>query len=312
MPGGGQLKFYKEKLDGFKKYYQIVKTVKMVTMAKFKLTQERVKMRDQTLRFARKAFQSKNDIDEEEIIAQIKKAVLYIPLTSVRGSCGSLNNNVFRYLEEHQHPNMRILAVGKKGDDILPKKMDGSYERSVVSDGRNPPSFQHASYIWEHALDTAEGWERAQVVFTRFQQASVQKLARFNIPSFDEWMEAVQAGSQAEPKAGEVDEDNLNNYMFHNAVMDNGDEARDFYDFHASLAVLNALQENELSEYAMRLVAVENQLNNINQLMIDFDFLYNKTRKEGITAELLEIIGTMTAMAAGQGKGVPKVDFWKA
>lgn len=46
-------------------------------------------------------------------------------------------------------------------------------------------------------------------------------------------------------------------------------------------------------------------------LMQMADYTYNKTRKELITAELLEIIGTMTAMNSGRKTGLKKAEFWK-
>lgn len=42
----------------------------------------------------------------------------------------------------------------------------------------------------------------------------------------------------------------------------------DFYNFHSCLAVLNAVSENELSEYAARIIAVENQLGNITGVFL--------------------------------------------
>ena len=40
------------------------------------------------------------------------------------------------------------------------------------------------------------------------------------------------------------------------------------------------------------------------------DYTYNKTRKELITAELLEIISAMTAMTSGKSGGLKKEKFW--
>ena len=38
MPGGGALRIWKDKLEGYKKFHQIVKTIKMVTLAKYRQT----------------------------------------------------------------------------------------------------------------------------------------------------------------------------------------------------------------------------------------------------------------------------------
>ena len=67
MPG--KLKVYKEKLDGYKKFYSIVKTIKTVTMAKFRLAMARVKTRDYGLRYTEKAFFTKQE--EAEAIQHV-------------------------------------------------------------------------------------------------------------------------------------------------------------------------------------------------------------------------------------------------
>ena len=54
-------------------------------------------------------------------------------------------------------------------------------------------------------------------------------------------------------------------HLLHQTALGEHEEGtlEDFYDFHTALAVLNAASENELSEYAARIIAVENQLGNI-------------------------------------------------
>lgn len=44
MPGGGTLRVWKDKLDGYKKYHMIVKTIKMVTLEKYRQTAIRARV----------------------------------------------------------------------------------------------------------------------------------------------------------------------------------------------------------------------------------------------------------------------------
>merc|ERR1711964_933968 len=95
------------------------------------------------------------------------------------------------------------------------------------------------------------------------------------------------------------------NYCFANAVLNNEETfVRDYYDFHSTMAVLNAVAENELSEYAARMMAVEGQLTNIQQLQHHTNYLYNKTRQGSITAALIEILSAISAMEGNASKGV--------
>lgn len=305
MAGGGKLRYWKDKLEGYKKYHQIVRTIKMVTLAKYRQTVVRVRTRDATLRYTRKVFDVP-DVSEEDAIAKYEK-LLYIPITTNRGSCGALNANMIRYLQEIASPKMKILAVGKKGLDSLPKLLPKQFDRSIVNDMKQAMSIQYAAYVADH-MQTFE-WNRAQIIFSRYHQASSQKLACYNIYPFEEWKNRIEEESAGE---GKVEGEGMLQNIALKTALGEKDEVTlgDFYDFHLALTLLNAFCENELSEYAARIIAVENQLNNITGLRNLADYTYNKTRKELITAELLEIIGTLTAMTSGQKQGLKKAQFW--
>lgn len=307
MPGGGALRVWKDKLEGYKKFHQIVKTIKMVTLAKYRQTVSRTRTRDETLRYTRKVFDQPN-ISEEDAIAKFEK-LLYVPVTSNRGSCGALNSNMMRYMEEISSPKMKILAVGKKGLDALPKVLPRNFDRTIINDMKQAMSFQYAAYVVEH-IQTFQA-NRVQIIYNRYVQASSQKMAAFNLPTFEDWKTRIEEESSGDGKVeGEGGVQNLSMLT----ALGEKDEMTlgDFYDFHSALTVLNAVSENELSEYAARIVAVENQLNNITGLKNKAEYTYNKTRKELITAELLEIIGTMIVMTAGRKSGVNKNAFWES
>lgn len=306
MPGGGTIRFWREKLEGYRKYHQIVKTIKMVTLAKYRQTVVRTRIRDQTLRYTRKVLDMRTP-DEQEVIEKAE-CLLYVPITTNRGSCGALNTNMVRYLQEVENPKMTIISVGKKALDAMTKVFPYTYRRTILNDMKQAMSFQFAAYVMDHMKTVS--WDRAQIVYNRYHGASSQKLAVFNIPKFEDWKEKIEEDSAGD---GKIEEEGLLQNLPMKTALGELEETAiaDFYDFHTCLAVLNAISENELSEYAARIVAVENQLGNITGLMQLADYTYNKTRKELITAELLEIIGTMTAMNAGKKVGLKKAEFWK-
>jgi F-type H+-transporting ATPase subunit gamma len=307
MPGGGALRVWKEKLEGYKKFHQIVKTIKMVTLAKYRQTVIRTRTRDETLRYTRKVF-DQPEISEEEAISKYEK-LLYVPVTSNRGSCGALNANMMRYMEEIASPKMKILAIGKKGLDALPKILPKNFDRTIINDMKQAMSFQYSAFVVE-SIQSFE-WNRCQIVYNRYIQASSQRMAAFNLPTFEDWKARVEEESSGD---GKVEGEGMIQNLSMLTALGEKDEVTlgDFYDFHAALTVLNAVSENELSEYAARIVAVENQLNNITGLKNKAEYTYNKTRKELITAELLEIIGTMIVMTAGRKQGLKKNEFWAA
>ena len=64
--------------------------------------------------------------------------------------------------------------------------------------------------------------------------------------------------------------------------------------------VLQALYESIASEHSARMVAMRNATDAAGELIDDLTLTYNKARQEGITNELMDIIGG----SAGAGDGV--------
>lgn len=297
----GKLRLYKDKLEGYKKFYSIVKTIKMVTLAKFRQASARTKTRDFTMRYTEKMFGQA--WEEEAVVKGAKGTLLYIPITTNRGSCGALNSNMNRYLDTVLSPKTKFLTIGKKGMDSHSKLFPEQFLMGIQHEYKNPMHFNYATFIWETAK-TVSDVERYQIVYSRYISAGVQRQAVYNIPSFEKFQESLADASSTENQK--------ERYVFANAVNNNDEEfVRDFYDFHATLAVLNATLENELSEQAARLVAVEGQLTNISQLQLKTQSLYNKTRQGSITASLIEILSAMSSLEGNAAKGVKRNNFWE-
>jgi F-type H+-transporting ATPase subunit gamma len=297
----GKLRLYKEKLEGYKKFHSIVKTIKMVTLAKYRQAMARTKTRDFTLRYTEKAFGAVKQEEEAHAIANAKSTLLYVPITSNRGSCGALNSNCFKYIDSVMSPQCKLMVIGKKGQDSLNKLHPKEFHYSVINDMKAPMSFGYASFIWANML-TVPNVERYQIYFNRYVSAGTQRQAIYNIPAYEKFVEGLNTAASTEDKR----------YSFANALLENEEETiRDFYDFHGSLCTLNAVCENELSEQAARLVAVEGQLTNLTQLQSATQSLYNKTRQGAITASLIEILSAMSSLEGNAAKGVQRTNFWE-
>lgn len=300
----GKLRIYKDKLEGYNKFYQIVKTIKMVSLAKFQQTIPRLKSRDQSVRYTEKCFNF--EWEEEAVLKNAQKTLLYVPITSNRGSCGALNSNTFKYVASVLSKNTKLLAVGKKGNDSLSKLFPNELTYAIINDYKFPVGFNFASYVFENAQQQKDV-ERVQLIYNRYISAGMQRLACINIPPFEQWLERMNKAASTESGEGA----DKNNYMFANALLNNDETViKDFYEFHGTLATLNAICENELSEYAARIVAVEGQLTNISSLRAKTLWVYNKTRQGSITAALIEILSAMNAMEGNAAKGVKRTNFW--
>jgi F-type H+-transporting ATPase subunit gamma len=311
MPGGGKIRYYKDRRDLYTKYRTLISTLKMVTLARYRQALPRVNTRDYAMKFTRKAFDIPGEFPHEPVQRQEgEDKILIVPFTTNRGSCGPLNTNMTRYLEKFVDAKSPVLAIGKKGQDAMGKVLAEGYQRAIINDMKQAMSFSFGSYVAEH-IKSFE-WDRVVLLFTRYISTASQRMSMFSIPKYDKWVEGVkkQAGEYKAEVQGQESED-PNNYQLMNALMEReGDFLRDYYDFNVALLASHATMENELSEYAARIVAVENQLANIEGLLLEANYLYNKTRKELITAELLEIISTMSALGK-KGGSVARTTFYE-
>eukprot|EP01060_Flectonema_neradi_P031451 TRINITY_DN4775_c3_g1_i1.p1 TRINITY_DN4775_c3_g1~~TRINITY_DN4775_c3_g1_i1.p1 ORF type:complete len:307 (+),score=77.22 TRINITY_DN4775_c3_g1_i1:55-975(+) len=301
----GKLNFYKSKLDGYKKFYQIVSTIKRIALSKYQFGIARVNTRDYTLRYSKKAFDPVFGGKEEEELCG--NSTTFIPVGTNRGNCGPLNSANYRYLgaiiDQTGGKGVSIVNIGKKGLDAIPKLMPEHYQHSLINPDKQAKSFVWANFVSENAA-TVES-DRTQIIFNRFVSAGSQVHAVYNIPSFEKFTASLLEASENEPAEN-------SNYRMANALLDlEENDVRDFYEFHKSLVILNAVSENELSEHAARIIAVEGQLTNIAQLRDSTQMLFNKTRQGAITTALIEILSAMTAMADSQaGSGITKDEFW--
>jgi len=214
-----------------------------------------------------------------------------------------LNSNIYKHIDGAIRPKSKLMAVGKKGNDSLSRLFPTEYTYAIINDMKQAVHFGFASYIYEN-MKTVPKLNEVHVVFNRFISAGVQRQSVYTIPDFGTWIAKLTLAG--------CGESNKANYQFTNAVL-NLDEsvAKDFYDFHASMCILNAVSENEHSEYAARLLAVESQMTNIAQLQERTRYLYNKTRQGSITAALIELLSAMSAMSDSVRPINTRARFWE-
>ena len=65
---------------------------------------------------------------------------------------------------------------------------------------------------------------------------------------------------------------------------------------HISVQILNAFFQNEVSEYAARMAAMDNATKNCKDMVQDLTLTFNKARQAAITAELMDIVGGAEAL----------------
>ena len=209
---------------------------------------------------------------------EIKK-VGVILITADRGLAGGFNANVLRrnaaFIKEQrsQGREVEVVAVGKKGRDWLLR-----YDPVIRAEYTNmPDSLSSADIgpISRTVIDDylSERFDEVHLIFTDFVNTLIQRPAVLQIlpviPA--EPTVAMPPDYIFEPSVEAVLEQVLLGFT--------------------EVQILQAMYESIASEHSARMVAMRNATEAANELVDELTLTYNKARQEGITRELMDIVG---------------------
>lgn len=213
------------------------------------------------------------------------EGVLVLLVTSDRGLCGAYNTNVFRALETWRAgaPGPARYAVyGKKGFQYLTRS-GLEIEHFFTEPPLEQLDFRAAARVARYLVEAfLEGrCSEVKVLYTAFQSMVryvptwIDLLPLRATPHSD--AEAETAGDVIlEPDARTIFEQLVPRYL----------ETR----------VYNALVEALTSEYASRRVSMKNATDAAGDMQKALKGQYNRRRQEGITKDLLDIVGGAEAL----------------
>lgn len=215
--------------------------------------------------------------------AVIKRVGIML-VTADRGLAGGFNANVIRraasLMREKRKAGaeVEVISVGKKGRDWLVR-----YDPAIRAEFTKLPDSPKVSDIAPIARvlldDYIQGYfDEVYVVYTDFVNTIRQEpIARKLLP-----VEPAEAPVGMAPE-----------YVFEpspEAVL-----GQVLFGF-TEVQILQALYESLASEHSARMVAMRNATDAANELIDTLTLTYNKARQEGITTELMDIIGGSAAV----------------
>lgn len=265
---------------------QVTRAMEAVAASKMRRAQQQVLA---TRPYAEKAREVLSDIARldsgggaaDELIntrAEIKR-VGAILITADRGLAGGFNANVLRsnaaFLKEQrdQGREVEVVAVGKKGRDWLLR-----YDpviRAEFTDMPDSPATADIGPISRTVIDDFRGerFDEVHLIFTDFVNTLLQR------PTVQQILPVVPA----EPTVS-IPPD----YIFEPSVDAVLEEVVIGF---TEVQILQALYESIASEHSARMVAMRNATEAANELVDELTLTYNKARQEGITRELMDIVG---------------------
>ena len=214
-----------------------------------------------------------------------RKRVGYIVVSSDRGLCGGLNNNLFRMLvkdireQRGQGVEADFCTIGNKALGFF-KRVGGKILAQATHLG-DTPHVEDLIGTVKVMLDAFEKGEidAVYIAYNRFvntmtQQPTVEQLAPIQADTDEElkhhWDYIY------EPESRVVIDDLLVRYI--------------------ESLVYQAVVENGACEQSARMVAMKASTDNAGDLINELQLVYNKARQAAITQEISEIVGGAAAV----------------
>lgn len=213
------------------------------------------------------------------------KRVGYIIVSSDRGLCGGLNNNLFRLLladiREYQEQGVEVAVVtlGKKATQYF-RRLNVKLLASTVDLGERPQIERLIGSV-KVLLDgyREESLDRVFVAYNDFVNTMTQRPILTQLlplpPTEDEEVRDLWDYIY-EPEARVLLDDVLTRYV--------------------EGLVYQAVLENLASEHAARMVAMKSASDNATSMIDELKLIYNKARQAAITQEISEIVGGAEAV----------------
>ncbi len=221
------------------------------------------------------------------------KNTLVVVITGDRGLAGAYNSNVIRFTAQRFDPNstpVQYIAVGRKGRDLLIRR-----RKQVIADFSNlpaAPTFMDVSAIGRMAVDEflKGNVDEVYLVYTDFinmarQLTTVKKLLPLELGGEGRVEEFEHKSSEGPAAAYEYEPDQKE-------ILD------EIIPRFTALQVYKAILESQASEHAARMIAMRNATDNAKELVGALQLAYNKVRQQGITNDILDIVGGAEALAA--------------
>lgn len=284
------LQALRRRIASVKNTQKITKAMKMVAASKLRRAQLRLlafrpyalRIRQAVRDLSARANRAAHPLLQKRPVRHIRVTVV----TSDRGLCGAFNANIFRKAIqvirdcEATGAQVSVGIVGKKGGEYFRRR------QWPVND-----LFMNIFHLltFEHAMDIAttateaykkEEFDEVWIVYNEFKSLMQQRVVVDKVLPIEPLTESgdtVYAGGYLyEPDQEEILAALLPKW--------------------AQVGVFHILLESSAAEEAARMAAMDGATRNAGEMIKRLTLLYNRSRQEAITKELMDIIGGAEAL----------------
>jgi F-type H+-transporting ATPase subunit gamma len=267
------LKQISTRLKSVKNIQKITKSMKMVSSAKFKRAEER-------LRSMRPMGAASRALEEKAGVAVDGKKLLIVTVSSDRGLCGGIHSGLSKAVrakvaELPADVEYKLVCVGDKTRGILSRTMGKQLMMSANEVGRLPPTFEEATFIAQHVLSLGYAPEQIDVLYNKFKSAVSYAIETTSLPG----IESLEGKTELDV-FDDLDQETLRCYQ----------------EFTLATNIFYAMLQGQAAEQSARMTAMENASSNAGDMIDRLQLTFNRTRQAVITRELIEIISGASAL----------------
>ncbi len=280
------LKEIRNRIGSVQSTMQITSAMKMVSAAKLKKAQDAITAMRPYAEKLTELLQNLSatlDGDTGGAFAEQRevKKVLLVAITSNRGLCGAFNTNVIKEVKNrtqfYQGKQVDVVAIGKKGNDILKKTNTVIANHSAVFDDL---TFDNVAAVAQELMNkfAAGEYDKIEVIYNHFKNAGTQvvKTEQFLPLAPITGGEAIASDYIFEPSKEEI--------------------VLTLIPKSLKTQLYKSVRDSFASEHGARMTAMHKATDNATELRNQLKLTYNKARQAAITGEILEIVGGAEAL----------------
>ena len=280
------LKEIRNRISSVSSTMQITSAMKMVSAAKIKKAQDAlIAMRPYANKLTALLQNLSANLDAESgsKFAELRqvKTVLIVAITSNRGLCGAFNSNIIKQTNQlaeiYSDKKVSVVAIGKKGNDVLSKNLEILSNQSTVLDKL---SFENVAEIADMLMTSFKSgaFDKIELVYNKFKNAATQ----------------IVTTEQFLPIVATADEPGVpSDYIFEPTKEE---IVKTLIPKSLKMQLYKAIRDSFASEHGARMTAMHKATDNATELRDQLKLTYNKARQAAITNEILEIVGGAEAL----------------
>ncbi len=270
-----------QRISTAKNISKITKAMEMVSASKMRRAQEQTlsaRPYAQALASSLRSLAQDTSPDLHPLLSRHSQGIeVLVVIATDRGLCGGLNQSILKQVTQWmtKHSKGELILVGKKS--VAFAKFLGLQTYAQFTNMPDTISIDDVLPISTLIIDKfiTQEFKSVEFIFTDFINTLSQKVNHSQLlPIKLEVEELILAESDAaeyvfEPNSKEILEELLPYYIEN--------------------AIFQAFLEAKASEHSARMVAMKNASENAKELVNELQLIFNKSRQESITNELLEI-----------------------